>query len=469
MGYVTNSVGLRVGLNRGWKHKSHFIKGGSTSLFFLQREMVEFFSVLFDDRTFHKRGILFSHAVFRPDSTLGLDVDVFIYDPALERYFRTYATRLLNSNANLKHRFPKIWKMFAKTRGLFGLSFAEALRDIFIKMRTDDFYYFLVSVATTRFQRAYPELNFNVNIFPIKARMVNAEFLGRFFLMKFLYRRELVKVINPIVKRLTRRFSGMRVDCSGRFTRRQRASFTRITRGRVSLNSLNSRVDYTQVSLPLKFGVCSIKLWLGDRLPAKNYVSELESDVLGGLDVVSMPIQRQFPRNFFIRRNHDKSNLRLNLSYPAFPLKSPARFRDTSLFRVKVIKRWGLASRPGSFLSRRIRLLAAYLRRFPTNRVDRPDVIKRFLTLRSAYTHKQCRYFPVTEAEVGRVVGDRIRKTVKASRRMPRAANRRLIRKVLRAARPLVVCKPVGGIKERKGLVEKSKLTLRRKNGKINK
>jgi hypothetical protein len=471
MGYTTNSVGLRVGINRGWKFKSHFSKGGSSSLFFVQMELVDFFANFFEDRIFHKRGMLFSHAVFRPDPELGLGVDVFIYDPAFERHYRKYTTRLLKHRRALKRRFPKIWRSFMKTRRSCVFVFAEFIRERFIDLRAK-FYSVIVSAISTRFRRAYPELKFHIRIFPLKARMISAEFLGRFFLMKFLYRRELVQVINPIVKRLTRRFSGMRVDCAGRFTRRQRASFTRITRGRVSLNSLNSRVDFTQVSLPLKFGVCSIKLWLGDRLPVRKYTSDAESDILGGFSALKVPVQRQFSRNFFIGRGSGKSGLRVRLSAPVSVAESAIRIGSASAFRVQMAKRWGIAFKSGAFLSRRIRLLNAYLRRFPSEQ-SRTGLIKHFLCLSSARASYKSHFFPVKKAEAKSAARERIRRIIRASRRFPRYFNRGLLGKFFREKLP----KPSRLVKKYKRRTVHSsvkakkapRLKYRTKDGKTNK
>lgn len=468
MGYIVNSVGLRTGVNRGWKFKSHFIKGGSTSLFFLQREVVEFFDVFFDDRTFHKRGILFSHAVFRPTSSLGLDVDVFIYDPALERRFRKYTTRLLKSKRILRRKFPEIWGSFIKTRRPCVFIFAEFIRKCFIELRTK-FYSVITSIISAKFRRAYPGLNFRFRIFPLKARMVNAEFLGRFFLMKFLYRRELVQIINPIVKRLTRRFSGMRVDCAGRFTRRQRASFTRISRGQVPLNSLSSRVDYTQVSLPLKFGVCSIKLWLGNRLPVRRYVSEAEADVLGGLDVFNVPIQRQFSRDFFISRGFRKVGLRVKLSSPISAIRSAVRVGKLSTFKINMVRRWGLGFRPGAFLARRARLLDAWLRKFPVER-NKTELLKRFLYMSSARPFRKYKYVPTTKAEAERAVDNKILKVVNRSKKFPYFTGRQLLKRILREeALPTMAKKRKLGARR---LAKLKKRLLRSdvvlKNGKIN-
>lgn len=63
-------------------------------------------------------------------------------------------------------------------------------------------------------------------------------------------------------------FKGLRIQCAGRFTRNQRASFRVFWFGKVSLNNFSQSIDYSFFSIPLKYGVGSIKIWIArtDRL-----------------------------------------------------------------------------------------------------------------------------------------------------------------------------------------------------------
>jgi ribosomal protein S3 len=59
-----------------------------------------------------------------------------------------------------------------------------------------------------------------------------------------------------------RMHNGYRVMILGRFNRRVRITYYWIIRGKVSLTSRYSYVDYSKQVVTLKNGVCSIKFWL---------------------------------------------------------------------------------------------------------------------------------------------------------------------------------------------------------------
>lgn len=72
----------------------------------------------------------------------------------------------------------------------------------------------------------------------------------------------LPSIFKPIIRGFKRFFKGMRVYCAGRFTRNQRASFSVFWFGKVSLNNFAQPIDYSFLSIPLKYGVGSIKIWI---------------------------------------------------------------------------------------------------------------------------------------------------------------------------------------------------------------
>lgn len=61
---------------------------------------------------------------------------------------------------------------------------------------------------------------------------------------------------------------GFRIDCSGRFGRKQRTSFKRLSSGNLSKSKINAIVDYSMNFVILKYGCCNIKVLLHKN---KNY------------------------------------------------------------------------------------------------------------------------------------------------------------------------------------------------------
>lgn len=72
-----------------------------------------------------------------------------------------------------------------------------------------------------------------------------------FFLKQLLYKRKIIR--------------GYKITCAGRFSRKQRASYTWKIFGRISPNSMKSRLDYTYRSIALKYSSCSVKVWISLR------------------------------------------------------------------------------------------------------------------------------------------------------------------------------------------------------------
>lgn len=53
---------------------------------------------------------------------------------------------------------------------------------------------------------------------------------------------------------------GFKIHCKGRFSRKQRASSIWYQEGKVPLNTLSSRIDYSFHTIPLRNSLCSIKV-----------------------------------------------------------------------------------------------------------------------------------------------------------------------------------------------------------------
>ena len=69
----------------------------------------------------------------------------------------------------------------------------------------------------------------------------------------------LARFLNSISKD---NFEGFKIDCNGRFSRRQRASSFSLKEGRLPFSSRNLFLDYAFSEVILKFGKCGLKVWL---------------------------------------------------------------------------------------------------------------------------------------------------------------------------------------------------------------
>jgi len=69
---------------------------------------------------------------------------------------------------------------------------------------------------------------------------------------------------------------GFRIDCAGRFGRKQRTSFKRLSLGNLSKSKINAIVDYNMNFTILKYGCCNIKVLLHKRKGYREYKYRLK-------------------------------------------------------------------------------------------------------------------------------------------------------------------------------------------------
>jgi len=289
MGYITNAVGLRLNLNqRGWSSK--LVTSSNFNIFLYQ--LKNYLSDLLFSSRFQNKGFIYSHAAVK----LYLDrieIVLFVYDGRLEEqisYLRTlmdrpfwklkrpYAIRHKKLKGLYHYRTHSRIKRkldYTFSRTIKFLDFAVSIynfrkissvikfrRLIFGKLRI----YFLSRKAAAITYSLKKYFNFSiacVKFSPIGTDPVlNPLVVARYIIRKLYHKYRLMEIINPLVKGISNYFTGVRIDCAGRFTRAQRASFSSLQLGRVPLNSFRYPIEYAHATIPLKYGMCSIKVWL---------------------------------------------------------------------------------------------------------------------------------------------------------------------------------------------------------------
>lgn len=58
------------------------------------------------------------------------------------------------------------------------------------------------------------------------------------------------------------RMDGIKLICSGRFSRQQRAQRLIAISGKVPANTISAKIDYALLTLRLKYGTSTIKMWI---------------------------------------------------------------------------------------------------------------------------------------------------------------------------------------------------------------
>jgi len=110
----------------------------------------------------------------------------------------------------------------------------------------------------------YKDTNYESNLVLLSVDSISAEMIVSFIRIKFMQRSTFGQIIMLIRTLLLsmKKLEGVRLDFSGRYTRRQRASHRSIRLGRVPFSSLENVIDYAEGSVILKYGKCGFKIWL---------------------------------------------------------------------------------------------------------------------------------------------------------------------------------------------------------------
>lgn len=98
---------------------------------------------------------------------------------------------------------------------------------------------------------------------------VNANIISEFFfirLKQYYTIWEVLRNINYLFKTLMHRrkrlVKGYRITCSGRFSRKQRTTYSWKSFGSLALSTMKSKLDYSYRTIALKYSSCTIKVWI---------------------------------------------------------------------------------------------------------------------------------------------------------------------------------------------------------------
>ena len=97
---------------------------------------------------------------------------------------------------------------------------------------------------------------------------INASMIGQFFnvrLKQYYTIWEIFRSINFYFKTLIHKkkiINGYKISFSGRFSRKQRTSYGWKNFGTLNTSSTKSNLDYTNIVIPLRYSLCSLKIWI---------------------------------------------------------------------------------------------------------------------------------------------------------------------------------------------------------------
>jgi hypothetical protein len=239
----------------------------------------------YSKRLFQRAGVLFSHSLiyFVPDR--GLKITVFIYDAHIEDdLFRLYM-KIRRRNFKLRYKRLKKKYMFKSYRfsSLFKYSNRAWLRYtshvnknlvrgvkhlrafLFTCIRGPVHTFFFRSILT---KLSYRILKFDVipksriSFICLSSSNMTARSVANFAIRKLRSKNSVNNIFFPLLRGFSSVTAGFKVVCSGRFTKRQRSSHLLFRAGRTPYSSFATPIDFCFASVPLKYGVGSMKIWI---------------------------------------------------------------------------------------------------------------------------------------------------------------------------------------------------------------
>lgn len=237
MGHLVNARGFRLGTNKFWNFKSTNIKH-----YFEQVNVYNFLNYylesFFSAKRFKSTGFVYSHFILKNLLNRSI-VDIYLFGGYID---------VLNT-------------LFLKNRRKY-LNVLGG-KEIYFKKYVRYCQNLIVNIIRKRLLVDLQQLGiFDINFFFYTEKLVSVEIVGKIIALKLEGMYSLNQIVKPIVNVFHKKSKGLVINCSGRFTRKQRAHFVRFKQGAVSLSTITKNIDYFFIPVRLKYGSCGIKIWV---------------------------------------------------------------------------------------------------------------------------------------------------------------------------------------------------------------
>jgi len=165
---------------------------------------------------------------------------------------------------------------------------------------------------------------------------LNASIMGKYICSRLLQHFELMESISPVIKDAAERpdILGFHLTCSGRFSRKDRATHRHIRLGKKPLNTFKGRLEYYVEKVFLKNSVVSIKLWLAKKAFVGLGVFHLH-EYFSGFSLTNLSLYRK--RFIRWRRKSKRYKYAFNIIKQFFKQVKIKKFSNKSLY-IKLLK-----------------------------------------------------------------------------------------------------------------------------------
>jgi hypothetical protein len=287
MGHVVNPVSYRLYNTRYWNYiwfsKNNFSYFLNSDIIFSRFIKIFLYNILRLDKV----GLIFINFKIVRNFNL-LNFYLFVHDSFLDMLYidlnKVFNFKVFKKNFQKKiFRKLSFYPKFYKTSKYSSHKLISYIKKNFLNKVS---YYFFINFFKEKLIKRYWEqfkglfmffltqfrysFNTTPNLFIMGTSKlnINASVISEFFyvrLKQYYTIWEILKNINFLFKilRFKYRFiKGYKIMCSGRFSRKQRATYSWKTFGSIAPSSMKSRLDYKHSSISLKYSLCTIKVWV---------------------------------------------------------------------------------------------------------------------------------------------------------------------------------------------------------------
>lgn len=183
-----------------------------------------------------------------------------------KRFYKKYRKSL-----RLDKQFKKLKsRLFVVLKKKIILKYSRKLFFLFIKNKILKIYWDSFKTLSLFYLKKFNRSNFLNKIFVIglSKMNVNANIISEFFfirLTQYYTIWEVLRNINFLFKSLMRGkrlVKGYKITCSGRFSRKQRTTYSWKAFGSLAFSTVKSKLDYSYKTIALKYSACTIKVWV---------------------------------------------------------------------------------------------------------------------------------------------------------------------------------------------------------------
>lgn len=269
MGHLINPIAVRLGLNYTWESVwVNQFKFKNRKLIGKDLVLQKYLKVLINKKRLWKTGVFVSHyRIFRLNEKVL--VLLYIYDGSFKillRLARKFLRKLLFKYNKIWYRkkvkFKYLRRYTSVMRQKIALFYIKRYYRSFglIKRLLILYYKLWVSMKI----RNKIESKISCFVLGLAESQISSSSIANYLAIKLKQHFKLKSALNPVLNLLNNNkfLVGYKIQCSGRFRRKEMAERLIFAKGKVSLNTFSSKVDYAVSTVVLKYSLCGIKVWL---------------------------------------------------------------------------------------------------------------------------------------------------------------------------------------------------------------